>query len=277
MADLDLSVLNITTILLLGLLAGTLGGMLGVGGSVILIPGLVILFGQARAATPNLNQHIYQAAAMIANIAVSVPAAVRHHKAGATHLPAIRWILPSAMVFVIVGVSLSNLFQGTSGAIWLGRCLAVLLIYVVYVNVRRLSGAAQKAEDAAHPRVSPLRSAAVGAVMGLIAGLTGVGGGAIAVPLQQVLLRLPLRNCIANSSAVICVSALVGALYKNATLATLGFDVRVSLTLALLVAPTCWLGGHLGAILTHQLPVRTIRIAFIGLMLVAIWKMTALG
>ena len=277
MAHLDLSLVDIAMILLLGLMAGTLGGMLGVGGSVILIPGFVILFGQARAGTPNLNQHIYQATAMIANIAVSIPAALKQHGAGATHIPAIRWILPSALVFVVIGVWLSNLFHGTQGAVWLGRCLALLLVYVIWVNVRRLSGAAQRAEDETEPLVSPVRGSIVGGIMGFIAGLTGVGGGAMAVPLQQVILRLPLRNCIANSSVVICASALVGSIYKNATLYQHGFDWRLSLTLALLVAPTCVLGGYLGAILTHKLPVRAIRVAFIGLMLVAIWKMAAIA
>ena len=226
MADLDLSLVNIAMILLLGLMAGTLGGMLGVGGSVILIPGLLVLFGERRAGTQYRTRQI---------------------------------------------------FHGTQGAVWLGRCLALLLVYVIWVNIRRLSGAAQRAEDETEPLVSPVRGSIVGGIMGFIAGLTGVGGGAMAVPLQQVILRLPLRNCIANSSVVICASALVGSIYKNATLYQHCFDCLLSLSLALLVAPTCVLGGYLGAILTHKLPVRAIRVAFIGLMLVAIWKMAAIA
>ena len=68
-------------ILLLGLLAGVLGGMLGVGGSVVMIPGLAILFSMSKSAEP--NQHLFQACAMIVNVVVSVPAMLRHRKAGA--------------------------------------------------------------------------------------------------------------------------------------------------------------------------------------------------
>ncbi len=271
MPDLDLNLWSILAIAVIGLLAGILGGMLGVGGSVVMLPGLVMLLGQG--VRWHLNQHVYQAAAMIANIAVSIPAARRHAKAGTITRPAVRWILPSAAVFVMVGVALSNLFTGINGPAWLGAVLALLLIYVVIVNVRRLGAKAQAREDAMVVIITPARCITVGAVMGIIAGLTGVGGGAVAVPLQQLLLRLPLKASIANSSAIICVSAIVGSIFKNATLPSLGYDIRVSLLLAALLTPTCWLGGHLGAVLTHHLPTRQVRIAFIVLLIVAIWRM----
>jgi uncharacterized membrane protein YfcA len=96
-----------------------------------------------------------------------------------------------------------------------------------------------------------------------------------------MLLKLPLRNCIGNSSAIICISAGVGAIYKNATLAPhmpadgpAGW--RISLLIALLLAPTAWFGSRLGAGLTHSLPLRQVRVAFILLMAVAAWKMAAI-
>lgn len=321
--------------------------MLGVGGSVIMIPGLVMLLGQDQ--TPGINQHIYQAAAMIANVAVSVPAALRHHQAKKTCPQAIKWLLPSTLVFVLVGVWLSNQFDGKEGATWLGRCLALLLTYVIVMNIRKLilqwresrrlnvctqvapsvknaegisdgtgfgdagesddtdvfheadgtlSQQTADAPDACTPssptpdlipagdyddsHVTPARCIAVGTVMGIIAGLMGVGGGAIAVPMQQIFLRLPLRRCIANSSAVICISAAVGAIYKNASLSehiveATGnpYNWHNSIILALLLAPTCFLGGRIGAALTHALPIRYVRFAFIALLCVAAYKMAA--
>lgn len=282
----------------LGLVAGTLGGMLGVGGSVVMIPGLVFILGRPT----GVEQHLYQASAMIANVAVAVPAALRHRKAGAMTPRALRWMLPGALVCVVLGVTLSNLpvFAGKDGGVWLGRLLAVFLVYVIYANVRKLippgggrfSGPShlQKTHPDHEPddgsRATPGRGLAVGSIMGTIAGLLGIGGGAVAVPLQQTLMRLPLRKCIANSSAVICVSAAVGAIYKNATLGQHAMPPQFlhvdpytwadGLTLGLILAPTAWVGGRLGAALTHRLPLRTIRAAFIALMLAACWKMAAL-
>jgi len=271
----DLWTWQLVLVVLLGLVAGVLGGMLGVGGSVLMIPGLAAIFGP--------DQHVYQAAAMIANIAVSAPAARRHARAGAMRPAVLRWMMPAAIVCVVVGVSISNLpiFRGDDGKILLQRVFGAFLLYVIYTNVRKLlrdrALAAAVETDPAY--VSPAASTFVGGVMGTIAGMMGVGGGAIAVPLQQVLLRLPLRSCIANSSLIICFSATVGAIYKNATLAasTQGAASWTdSLTLGLILGPSCFLGGRVGASLTHRLPLRQVRVAFICLMVAASAKMLGL-
>ena len=98
-------------IVLIGMVAGTLGGLLGVGGSVVMIPALALLFGTGK------NQHLYQAAAMTANIAVALPAAARHRKAGALRPQVLRWMLPIALISIVLGVLASNLpvFKGGEG------------------------------------------------------------------------------------------------------------------------------------------------------------------
>ena len=191
---------QLTQIAGLGLVAGTLGGMLGVGGSVVMIPGLVWVLGRPTGA----EQHVYQAAAMVANVAVAVPAALRHRRAGAMVPDVLRWMLPAAVGCVLLGVWLSNLpvFAGREGGVWLGRVLAVFLGYVIYINLRKLlakpatravsTPPAVTGEREAKPDRDPLalpprRAAAgglaVGTIMGTTAGLLGIGGGALAVPL----------------------------------------------------------------------------------------------
>jgi uncharacterized membrane protein YfcA len=259
-----------------GLVTGTLGGMLGVGGSVIMIPVLVLLFGQD--AHPGFNQHLYQAAAMLVNVAVVLPALRRHHQAGGVSFRALRLILPAALVCVILGVMLSNapIFAGSGGAVWLGRVLTVFLVYVIYVNIRRLLDVQREPQVPHTSHITWPRAAGVGVAMGTTAGLMGIGGGAIAVPLQQMLMRLPLRHAISNSCAIICITALVGGIYKNATLASHGLAWTDSLKIAGLLAPTALVGGYIGGKLTHLLPVGLVRAMFIVLMIVAAWKMAAI-
>ncbi|MFK7789356.1 MAG: sulfite exporter TauE/SafE family protein [Phycisphaeraceae bacterium] len=268
-------------IALIGLLAGTLGGLLGVGGSVITIPGLAILFGTGE------NQHLYQAAAMTANLAVAIPAARRHRKAGALEPSVLRWMLPAALIAIVIGVFASNLsvFKDEAGGLWLGRILAVFLVYVVFVNIRKLihlrAGKPRNHMDNA--KITPGRTITAGGVMGMAAGLLGIGGGALAVPLQQMLTKIPLRNAIANSSFVMVFTAGIGAALKLVTLDqhypnTL--DVapawQTALLLALVLAPTAIIGSGLGAKLTHTLPVQYVRIAFVLLMIAAAFKMAAI-
>ena len=267
----------------LGLAAGLLGGMLGVGGSVIMIPGLVVLFGQGtREGFEGFNQHVYQASAMVVTVLVSAPAAWRHYRKGAAVPRALRLILPWALAATLAGVWVSNLsiFEDgigeTSGPVMLGRVMAVFLVYVIVENVRKMFRPARPVDAPVDlTYVTPVRSSVVGGGMGLVAGLTGLGGGAVAVPLQQVLLKLRLRNCIANSSAMICLTGVVGSIYKHATLGNHGLNASTGFILAGLLAPTAVLGGYLGAGLTHILPVRLVRAVFILLMVVATWKMAA--
>ena len=284
----DWALWQFALVAVIGLLAGTLGGMLGVGGSVIIIPALTMALGR--------DQHLYQAAAMAVNVCVAVPAALRHRKAGAMTPEVLRWMLPAAIACVLLGVWLSNaeFFAGRDGGVWLGRLLALFLLYVVWVNVGRLrrEWRAPRADAEQHESGEPWtastvpvpatqsapRCATVGAVMGTIAGLLGIGGGAIAVPLQQTLLRLPLRNAIANSTAIISVSAAIGAAVKLATLDQHGSAERpltwvAGLLLAACLAPTAFVGGRLGATLTHVLPIRWVRLAFVVLMSVAAVRM----
>ena len=168
----------------LGFLAGTLGGLVGVGGSTIIIPGLTLVLGY--------NQHLYQAAAMFANIAVSIPAAIRHRQAGTMSGPILKWILLIALLGVLVGVWLSNLtvFRGVQGGLWLGRVLAVFLVYVIVVNVRRIYHSFQAADttkdtqefgqnSCADQLISNYRwrAGSVGAVIGINRRFAGDWGG----------------------------------------------------------------------------------------------------
>lgn len=261
---------DLLIIALIGLTAGLLGGMLGIGGSIVMIPAMSVVFGY--------NQHLYQAAAMVANVAVSLPAAWRHHKAGAVQWKIVRYMIPAAVLFAFVGVYVSNLpiFSGKDGALWLGRVLAMFQVYVIGMNIAKMF-AKNKDFTLEESRTSKPASGVLGGVMGFTAGLLGIGGGAIAVPLQQVMLKLPLRVCIANSSTVIVVSAAMGSIYKIGSLGEHDITWTMGLFVGALLVPGAFIGGRLGAALTHKLPLSVVRIAFILLMLTAAWKMAAFG
>lgn len=255
--------MDIIWIALIGLVAGTLGGMLGVGGSVLMIPALTLLFGY--------NQHLYQASAMLANVAVSIAATLHHYRAGGIVPTALKRMLPAALIAVLAGVAISNtaIFSGPAGGLWLGRFLALFAAYVVYLNVRCIVRRVDE-EPPRPPRLAPARCALVGG-----AGLLGVGGGVIAVPMQHMVLGMKLRSAIATSSALICLTATAGAIYKISTLSGHDQSWLSGVQMGLALAPTAWIGGRLGAGLTHRLPLRQVRAVFIMLMLAAMVEMAA--
>jgi uncharacterized membrane protein YfcA len=178
--------------------------------------------------------------------------------------------MPAGRVMIVVGVEASNMIDGRM----LMKLFGAFLVYVVVVNVRKLFGAASREDDEAM-RDGWARCSTVGSVAGFAAGLLGIGGGIIAVPLFQRLCHLPLRRAIAASAAVMCVTSMLGAVRKNLALADLTdlaqvpLDPMQSLLIAACLAPTAVVGGLYGAGLTHSLPLRWVRLAFVILLAVA--------
>lgn len=260
----DLTVQDVVISAGVGLAAGVLGGLLGIGGSVILIPGLAFAFGTAN---PE-SQHLYQASAMAVNVAVSLPAALKHRKVGAIRPDLFRILLTSASVAIVLGVLCSNLF----GGLLLRRLFALFLAYIALANVVKL---VRKTPDnpPEEARVTWGRAAPAGAVMGFAAGMLGIGGGIIGIPIMQAACRLPLRQCIAASSAVMTLTAIVGATLKIATIAPHGFTPGDALLLATLMAPTAIVGGRIGAGLTHRLPLPVVQTVLVGLLAVSVWRL----
>lgn len=251
---------------LLGLVAGLLGGMLGIGGSVIMIPGLAVLFGRSD---PN-TQHLYQAAAMGVNVAVSFPAAIRHWREGAMMTALLRIVLPSALAAIVVGVLVSNMIPGQT----LRYAFAAFLVYVAITSAIK---AVRRTPDHTRElaRITLPRGVAVGVVLGFAAGVLGIGGGILAVPLAQALCRVPLRSAIAVSSASMCITAGIGATIKVATLPRWGFEPTEAIMLIATMAPTALIGGWFGAKLTHRLPLGAVRAVMLALLLLAAWRMAS--
>ena len=252
----------------IGLIAGLLGGLLGVGGSLIIIPGLVLYLSYTAGGYHGHDQHLLQAAAMICNVFVAAPSVLAHYRAKAI-LPAVVVLLvPSALAGILLGVFVSNSpsFAKENG-VYLAMALVVFLLYVIGYNLWRLSGTKDLSKSFDPKKQLPAwRVLAVGLPVGFVAGLLGIGGGALCVPAQQLFLKIPLRRAIANSATtIVCVSAF-GATYKNLTLPGHGIPVWNSIALALTLIPTAMIGSYLGARLTHTLPRRVLRLVFVVFM-----------
>ncbi len=272
--------------LAIGLAGGVLGGLLGIGGSIIMIPGMWLLFGNKYGAD---SQHLFQASAMIINLVVALGAVIRHLRAGAVRIDAMKGMVPAALVAIGIGVFASNQFPG--GHV-LEKLFALFLLYVIVQNMQRILQDLRVlevpkwrlerwAEDdpTSHKgeRVTFGRGVFIGTVMGGLAGLLGIGGGGIAVPLQQVVFRMRLKQCIGTSTAVICITAGPGALMKNATLADHGFSfVADALPITLALIPGAIVGASIGSMLTHRLPTFWVRVVFVIMIALAALKMAGI-
>lgn len=251
--------------LVVGFVAGLLGGLLGVGGSVIIIPALIFYLSQTPQGYDGSQQHLIQAAAMICNVFVAAPGALAHFQARATMPCVLAGLLPGATVGMGAGVWLSNtsIFAKQRGA-YLAIVLAIFLATEGLSHLRAFFRDENFSDrDTPCLRVSLWMSLVVGLVVGFIGGLLGIGGGTLSIPLQQRLLGVPLRNAIANSAVTIIVVSTFGAVYKNLSLWTHGFSPEEAVRLAALIVPTAMVGSYFGGKLTHNLSKRALELVLV--------------
>lgn len=248
-----------------GTAAGLLGGLLGIGGGIVMIPAMVFVLGQKFGPE---SFHVYKLAAISTSFVLSFPACYRHIRAGAMVRAMLPGIIIAGLLGVVAGVLTASTFVGEHTAT-LRRIFGAFLQLVVLINVWQASRAASS--DAHLCRACPmphrwLRSGPlVGLPAGFIAGLLGVGGGVWAVPSQRMLLGIRVRNAIANSAGMILFVSLFTAAGLSWDLATRTHGAalhRAGWWLALWLAPGAIVGGYLGAGLTHRLPTRWLRWGF---------------
>jgi uncharacterized membrane protein YfcA len=108
--------MNIVAAIGIGLLAGVLSGMLGIGGGTIAIPGMVLLL--------EVEQHTAQGVSLGAMLLAAMVGAVVHYRQGNVKLNVALWIAPVAVVFSILGAWAAGMIS----AEWLTRVFAIALL-----------------------------------------------------------------------------------------------------------------------------------------------------
>ena len=89
----------------IGLLAGILGGMLGIGGGVILIPGMVFLMG--------VEQHTAQGVSLAVISVMALVGTVTHYRQENVRLKVALLIIPAAVIFSFIGGMVADMLDAS--------------------------------------------------------------------------------------------------------------------------------------------------------------------
>lgn len=251
----------------IGAAAGVLGGLLGIGGGLVMIPAMILLLGEHAFGLGSI--HLYKFAALITATVLSLPAASQHARARAVVRSLLPGILACAVLGVVVGTWAGALFAGDATHV-LRRVFGVFMIVVVAGTAvsRRL---ASRFEPSACPTGARwLRSGAlIGLPSGLMGGVLGIGGGVWAVPVQNLGLGIRLQSAIANSACMIVLLSATGAVGQAFVVHRMpSLSLLDGFLLAATLAPGALLGGWVGGGLTHRLPTMLLRRIFWILLIV---------
>ncbi len=243
----------------LGLAAGFMAGLLGVGGGLLMVPVLTWAFLEQGFST-TYNIHLALGTSLGVIVITSISSMKAHHAHGAVDWRVFRHILPGIVLGTLAGAWLAAFFSD--------RGLKVFFTcFLFYVATQMLMGFRPKAARAL-PGWTGMATA--GGVIGMVSSWVGIGGGTLTVPFLTWC-NVRMQTAIGTSSAIglpIAVSGAIGYMLSGRGLAglpdwSLGF---VYLPALATIAAGSWLTAPFGARKTHSWPVATLKRVFAGLL-----------
>lgn len=175
--------------LLAGALAGLLAGLFGIGGGLVLVPLLALLFAEQK--FPSEISMIMAVATSLATIVItSTSSIIAHHRLGSVLWSKVFRLAPGIMLGASLGATVADFVSAEA----LRYFFAGFLAYV------GLQMALQIRLDAPAMTQSPGQDFWVGSGIGMLSALLGIGGGTLTVP-YLVGGRYPIRNAVAVASA----------------------------------------------------------------------------
>lgn len=184
-----MSMLGLVFALLIGLSLGLLGG----GGSILTVPVFAYVLGYSAKTAIAMT--------LVVVAVASAVGAVGHWRAGRVRMSVALQLGIAAMVTAFATARLTTRVPGRLQ-------LAILGIVIVAAAVSMLR---PPPLEGAHPRARPAWVVALaGAAIGVLTGLTGVGGGFMIVPVLVLLARVPMKEAIGTSLVVIVMNTVAG-------------------------------------------------------------------
>lgn len=263
----------------IALLAGVVGALLGLGGGIIVVPGLTILLG--------VDIRFAIGASLVAVIATSSGASAAYVRQRMANLRLAMFLEPATVLGALAGGYLAGVIP--SG--WLYIIFAGVMAYTAVAMWQRNGGkpeiVASEAEQTgwrlggAYHDASLNRQVeyhvcrggwgfSISGLAGVVSGLLGVGGGVVQVPVMHLLMGVPLKAATATSNFMIGVTAAASA----GVYFTRG---NIDPFVAAPVAAGVLIGARTGSRLLGRLDSALLRAAFTAVLVVVAVQMLLKG
>ncbi|WP_342449579.1 sulfite exporter TauE/SafE family protein [Falsiroseomonas frigidaquae] len=241
---------------LTGIVSGTLAGLLGVGGGIVIVPVLFNvfpLFGIPEA----VQMKLAVGTSLATIIPTSIQSARKHFAKGTMDVPLLKSLAPSIGVGVLFGTIL---------AIWLkGEALTLVFATIAILVALNMgfTGVEWKLRDSFPGGV--LRQL-LGSFIGTVSAMMGIGGGTVGVPILSMF-GAPIRGAVATASVfgiIISIPATIGFIYGgwgDPLLPPLSLGY-VNLIGFALIVPSSMIAAPWGVHLAHTIPPLLLKRAF---------------
>ncbi|WP_375282370.1 sulfite exporter TauE/SafE family protein [Pseudooctadecabacter sp.] len=258
MTDFATLAILVPILLAVGAVAGTLAGLLGVGGGIVIVPVLYWLteIGMLDV-DPTVAIHFAVATSLLTIIPTSISSARAHHRKGSIDLEMFRAWAP----YIFIGAFIGGILAANVNAAALSAVFGIIAILVV---VNMLNPKPFVLADA--PPTHPVARAAIAGPIGAFSAMMGIGGGTLSVP-TMTLMSFPVHRAVGTAALfglMIAVPGILGyALAGQNIEGLLPFSVGfINLPAAIIISIATFIFAPLGANIAHRLNARALRLAF---------------
>jgi uncharacterized membrane protein YfcA len=252
--------------LALGAISGVMAGLFGVGGGLVIVPVLAMLF-SAHGFPAELVMIMSVATSLATIVFTSISSVLAHHRLNSVLWEKVRAMAPGIMVGTAIGAVVADRISGD----------LLRVIFIVYLIIVGVQMALQLTPKPGRQPPSKLLDAGVAVVIGVLSSLLGIGGGTLTVPFL-VHFQTPMRNAVAVASACglpIAVVSTIGYVLLGRNLThlpewSLGY---IHLPSFLGIVLTSIYTAPIGAKLAHKLPALKLKRYFSLLLFVMAAKL----
>ena len=258
--------------LAIGAVVGFMAGLLGIGGGMLMVPVLVLVFG-AQGLAPEHLMHVSLATALATIAFTSISSVRAHHLHGSVDWRIARIMAPG----ILTGAFFASFGAGAIPTWPLAAIFTALLFYASAQMLIEIKPSASRALP------GTLGIFVAGSVIGVVSSLLAAGGAFLTIPFLTWC-QVPVRRAIGTAAANGFPIAIAGtAGYVVQGLRSQGLPAGslgyVYLPALFLIVGVSVLTAPLGARVAHRLPVRQLRRVFavvmflLGLrMLAGLWR-----
>ena len=249
-------------LLILGVAAGILSGMFGIGGGIVIVPILTTFFGFEFLTATGTSLSVLL-------LPVSLFAVIAYYRAGRLKIPVAAWVGVGLVFGSWIGANIAfalptKILQFIYG-IFLIYCAWRFFEPRKWLAARRAETPPAADSSATEMDAHPLLLVLVGVAAGVASGLFGIGGGLVIVPILVTLLHFEQKLAVGTSLGALLLPVSLPAVitYYN--------EDRIQLATAVLIALGLIFGAFAGARIALGLPSTTVkRLYAIFLLIVAI-------
>lgn len=249
-----------------GVLAGGISALTGIGGGAIMVPFLYFFLAQPELAGAQRPETavVAHATSLLVMVPISARGAWIYHRAGLVDWKSASRVGGASVIAAVLGARAAIALPNDVLKVAFG-------VFLLVAGGRLLMPVAKDGRGSSErPAGYTVRALAGGALVGFIAALLGVGGGLVAIPLLIYGLRVPIERVPATSLVIVFLTALVGVLAYTASGWSSHSDASAAFTYVDPWAGTALAAGALLAVplgtrLQRKLPAHVLHWLFAGL------------